>query len=68
MCSSHFSSYSIPVYPSINKLPLVMKYITGIFNWRPPKPKLRNDLDVDALFECIDRLRDITLFTNVIIT
>ena len=31
----------IPPYDSLNKHPLVNKYMTGIFNLSPPKPKLR---------------------------
>ena len=30
----------IPPYESLNKHPLINKYMTGIFNLRPPKPKL----------------------------
>ena len=35
-----------------------MKYITGIFNLGPPKPKLSNDLVVEILFRYHDRLGD----------
>lgn len=56
----------IPVFPSLNKHPVV-KYITGIFYLRPPKPKLKNVWDVDILFRCIDRAGDITLLTNMIL-
>ena len=45
----------------------MVKYITGIFNLRPPKPKLKNVWDVDILFRCIDRAGDITLLTNMIL-
>ena len=31
------TSLHIPIYPSINKYPFVIKYITGIFNLRPLK-------------------------------
>ena len=37
----------ILTYPSINRHPLVMKCITGIFNLRPPKANLNNVWDVD---------------------
>ena len=30
--------FHIPTYPSKNRHPLVMKYINGIFNLKPPKP------------------------------
>ena len=30
----------IPPYASLNKHPLINKFMTGIFNLRPPKPKL----------------------------
>ena len=45
----------------------MVKYITGIFNLRPQKPKLKNVWDLDILFRCIDRAGDITLLTNMIL-
>lgn len=48
----------IRTYPSINKYPPVMKYITGIFNLRPTKPKLSNVLDVETFFRYHDELGD----------
>ena len=41
---------NIPPYSSINKHPLIKKYMTGIFNLNPPKPKLSSVWDGDILF------------------
>ena len=48
----------IRTYPSINKYPPVMKYITGTFNLRPAKPKLSNVLDVETFFRYHHELGD----------
>ena len=40
----------IPPYDVLNKHPLVNKYMAGIFNLRPPKPKLSFVWVVDILF------------------
>ena len=40
----------IPPDNSLNKHPLINKYMTGVFNLRPPKPKLSFVWDVDILF------------------
>ena len=45
----------IPPYESLNKHPLIDKYTTGIFNLRPPKPKLGFVWDVDILFRCFEQ-------------
>ena len=39
-----------PTYPHIDKDPLFMKYITGIFTLKTQKPKLCNVCDEDILF------------------
>ena len=39
-----------PSYISLNKHPLINKYMTGLFNVRPPKPKLSFVWDMDILF------------------
>ena len=54
-------------YLSINKHALVTKYVTEIFNSKPPKPKLSNVWDTDILLRYLDRLGD-TFFTNIILT
>ena len=45
----------IPPYGSLNKHPLMKKYMTGIFNLRPPKPKLSFVWDVDILFRYLEK-------------
>ena len=37
-------------YESLNKHSLINRYMTDIFNCRPPKPKLSFVWDVDILF------------------
>ena len=48
----------IPPYPSVNKHPLVKKYMSGIYNLRPPKPKLSFVWDVDILFRYFEQKGD----------
>ena len=45
----------IPPYDSLNKHPLINKYMTGIFNMRQPKPKLSFVWDVDILFRYFEQ-------------
>ena len=44
----------IPPYNSLNKHPLINKYITGVFNLRRPKPKLSFVWNVDILFSTLN--------------
>lgn len=46
----------IPPYSSINKHPVIKQYMTGIFNLKPPKPKLSFVWDVDILFRYFEQL------------
>ena len=46
----------IPTCPSTNKDQLGMKYVTVIFNLRPPKPFLSNVFDVDISFRYFERI------------
>ena len=60
--------FHIPTYSSINKHPLVMKAIIGIFNVRSPWPKLSNAWEVDILFMYFERFKDNTWLTNMTFT
>ena len=51
----------IPTYPSINKHSLLIRYMSGIFNLPPPKPKPSNVSDVDTLLRY---LRTNLIFTQ----
>ena len=48
----------IPPYNSLNKHPLINKYMTGVFNLRPPKPKLSFVWDVAILFRYFEQQGD----------
>ena len=48
----------IPPYNSLNKHTLINKYTTGVFNLRPPKPKLSFVWDVDILFRYFEQQDD----------
>ena len=48
----------IPPCDSLNKHPLINKYMTGIFKLRPPKPKLSFVWDVDILFRYFEQQED----------
>ena len=52
----------------MNKHPLIDKYMTGIFNLRPPKPKLSFVWDVDILFRYFEQQVDNCLLSDVILT
>ena len=58
----------IPPYDSLNKHPLINKYMTGIFNLRPPKPKLSFVWDVDILFRYFEQQGDNCLLSDIILT
>ena len=58
----------IPPYDSLNKHPLINKYMTGIFNLRPPKPKLSFVWDVDILFRYFEQQGDNCLLLDIILT
>ena len=45
----------ITPFSSINKHLLIKKYVTGIFNLKPPKPKLSFIWHVDILFRYFER-------------
>ena len=55
----------VPPYDSLNKHPLINEYMTGIFNLRPPKPKLSFIWDVDILF-IFKQQGDNCLLTDII--
>ena len=58
----------IPPYESLNKHPLINKYMTGIFNLRPPKPKLSFVWDVDILYRSFEQQGDNCLLSDIILT
>lgn len=58
----------IPPYTSINKHPLVKKYMSGIYNLNPPKPKLSFVWDVDILFRYFEQQGDNTSLPFDILT
>ena len=51
----------IPPYDSLNKHPLINKYVASIFNLRPPKLKLSFAWDVDILFRYFEQQGDTCL-------
>ena len=63
MCYSYHYSYD-----SLNKHPLVNKYMTDILNLRPPKPKLSFAWDVDILFRYFEQQGDNCLLSDIILT
>ena len=58
----------IPPYKSLNKQPLINKYISHIFNLRPPKPKLNFVWDVDIFFRYFEQQGDNWLLSDIIVT
>ena len=52
----------------MNKHPLINKYMTCIFNLRPPKPKLSFVWDVDILFRYFEQQGDNCLLSDIILT
>ena len=55
-------------YESLNKHPLINKYMTGISNLRRPKPKLIFVWDVDILFRYFEQQGDNCLLSDIILT
>lgn len=45
----------IPPYPTANKHPVIMTYIKGVFNLRPPVPKLTFVWDVNIIFTYFEK-------------
>ena len=58
----------IPPYKSLNKHPLINKYMTGIFNLRPPKPKLSFAWAVNILFRYFEQQGDNCLLSDITLT
>ena len=58
----------ISPYESLNKHPLINKYLTGIFNLRPPMPKLSFVWDVDILFRYFQQQGDNCLLSDITLT
>ena len=58
----------IPPYASLNKHPLINKYMTGIFNLRPPKPKLSLAWDMDIFFRYFEQQGDNCLLSDILLT
>ena len=58
----------ISPYESLNKHPFINKYMTGIFNLRPPKPKLSFVWNVDILFRYFEQEGDNYLLSDIILT
>ena len=58
----------IPPDESLNKHPLINKYMTGIFLLRTPKPKLGFLWDVDISFRYFEQQGDNCLLSDIILT
>ena len=58
----------IPSYNSLNKHPLINKYMTGVFNLTPPKPKLFFVWDVDILFRYFEQQGDNNSLSDKLLT
>ena len=58
----------IPPYNSLNKHPLINKYMTGVFNLRPPKPKLSFVWDVNILFRYFEQQGDNDSLSDKLLT
>ena len=58
----------IPPYNSLNKHPLINKYMTGVFNLRPPKPKLNFVCDVNILFRYFEQQGDHDSLSDKLLT
>ena len=58
----------MPPYNSLNKHPLINKYMTGIFNLRAPKPKLSFVWAVDILCRYFEQQGDNRLLSDIILT
>ena len=55
----------IAPYDSLNKHPLINKYMIDIFNLRPPKPKLSFVWDLDILFRYFEQQGDNCLLSEI---
>ena len=58
----------IPSYNSLNKHLLINKYMTGVFNLRPPKPKLSFVWDINILFWYFEQQGDNNLLSDKLLT
>ena len=58
----------IPHYNSLNKHPMINKYMTGVFNLRPLKPKLNFVWDVNILFRYFEQQGDNNSFSDKLLT
>ena len=58
----------ISPYNSLNKLLLINKYLTGIFNLRQPKPKISSQWNVGILFKYFEQQGDNCLLSEIILT
>ena len=58
----------IPPYNSLHKHPLINKYMAGVFNLRPPKPKLSFKWDVDILFKYFEQQGDNNSLSDKLLT
>ena len=58
----------IPPYNSMNKNPLINKYITGVLNLRPPRPKLSFVWDINVLFWYFEQQGDKNLLSDKLLT
>ena len=58
----------IPHYNSLNKHPMINKYMTEVFNLRPPKPKLSFVWDVDILFRYFEQQGDNNSLSDKLLT
>ena len=58
----------IPPYNSLSKHPLINRYITGIFNLRPLKPKLSFLWDMEISFRYFKQQGDNCLLSDIILT
>ena len=57
-----------PPYNALNKHPLINKYMTGVFNLRPPKPKLSFVWDIDILFKYFEQQGDNNSLSDKLLT
>ena len=58
----------IAPYNSLNKHPLINKYMTGVFNLRPPKSKLSFVWDVDILLRYFEQQGDNNSLSDKLMT
>ena len=58
----------IPPYNLLNKHPMISKYMTGVFNLKPPKPKSNFVWDVDILFRYFEQQDDNNSLSDKLLT